>query len=186
MGNEASKKGLSKSETNDLAKKTQFTHQEIEQLKLEFNKIVATTKVKELNMAQFKSLLKGKVQGTDDQLGGLFQLFDSDGSGSVSFNELAVALSVLGKGTAEEKLKFLFQLYDVDKSGTLTADEIQTIIGQMKEVAKSLGREEGAAGNFIQGLMQKLDKDKNGEIDLNEWVTEGSKTPSLLMLLGIK
>jgi Ca2+-binding EF-hand superfamily protein len=40
---------------------------------------------------------------------------DSDKSGTVSFVELATSLSVIGKGTVEEKLAFTFDLYDTDK-----------------------------------------------------------------------
>lgn len=46
----------------------------------------------------------------------LFNQMDSDKSGTVSFAELATSLSVIGKGSADEKLAFTFDLYDADKS----------------------------------------------------------------------
>ncbi len=46
----------------------------------------------------------------------LFNQMDTDKSGTVSFAELATALSVIGKGSADEKLAFTFDLYDTDKS----------------------------------------------------------------------
>lgn len=43
-----------------------------------------------------------------------FALFDSDGSSSISLDELLEALDLLIHGSETDKLKFLFQVYDVD------------------------------------------------------------------------
>jgi len=43
-----------------------------------------------------------------------FALFDSDGSGSISLDELLKALNLLIHGNETDKLRFLFQVYDVD------------------------------------------------------------------------
>lgn len=43
-----------------------------------------------------------------------FALFDSDGSSSISLEELLKALDLLIHGTETDKLRFLFQVYDVD------------------------------------------------------------------------
>lgn len=44
----------------------------------------------------------------------LFALFDSDGSGTISLEELLSALSLLVHGSETDKLRFLFRVYDVD------------------------------------------------------------------------
>lgn len=38
---------------------------------------------------------------------------------------------------------------------------------------------------FAQNIINKLDKDKDGCITLEEWTTVGARTPALLTLLGI-
>lgn len=43
-----------------------------------------------------------------------FTLFDSDGSGTITLQELLEALTLLIHGNPMDKLKFLFQVYDVD------------------------------------------------------------------------
>ena len=43
-----------------------------------------------------------------------FALFDSDGSASISLDELLEALNLLIHGSETDKLRFLFQVYDVD------------------------------------------------------------------------
>lgn len=46
-----------------------------------------------------------------------FALFDSDGSSTISLDELLKALDLLIHGSETDKLKFLFQVYDVDGQG---------------------------------------------------------------------
>lgn len=48
-----------------------------------------------------------------------FALFDSDGSGTITLQELKEALNLLIHGNPMDKLKFLFQVYDVDGKDTL-------------------------------------------------------------------
>lgn len=43
-----------------------------------------------------------------------FALFDADGSGTISLDELLKALGLLVHGSETDKLRFLFQVYDVD------------------------------------------------------------------------
>lgn len=47
-----------------------------------------------------------------------FTLFDSDGSGTITLQELLEALTLLIHGNPMDKLKFLFQVYDVDGKGS--------------------------------------------------------------------
>lgn len=48
-----------------------------------------------------------------------FALFDSDGSGTITLQELKEALNLLIHGNPMDKLKFLFQVYDVDGKDSL-------------------------------------------------------------------
>jgi Ca2+-binding EF-hand superfamily protein len=61
--------------------------------------------------------------------------------------------------------------------------EATNVLNQMKRVAASMGRQ---ADDFIVGLIDKLDADKDGKITRKEWMDVGGKTPSLLVLLGVK
>ncbi|NXI90607.1 NOX5 oxidase, partial [Psophia crepitans] len=66
---------------------------------------------KEINLEEFKAALQVKESFFAERF---FALFDSDGSGTISLEELLGALSLLVHGNEMDKLRFLFQVYDVD------------------------------------------------------------------------
>jgi Ca2+-binding EF-hand superfamily protein len=47
----------------------------------------------------------------------LFSAMDRDGSGTISFEEMAVGLAVLARGDLRAKLSLAFSAFDVDKNG---------------------------------------------------------------------
>ncbi|NXB00866.1 NOX5 oxidase, partial [Cnemophilus loriae] len=68
-------------------------------------------KDREISLEEFKSALQVKESFFAERF---FALFDSDGSGSLSLEELLGSLRLLLRGNSTEKLRFLFQVYDVD------------------------------------------------------------------------
>ncbi|XP_031947805.1 calsenilin isoform X3 [Corvus moneduloides] len=52
----------------------------------------------------------------------LFDAFDADRNGALCFQDFAVGLSVLLRGTEQQKLKWTFDLYDVNKDGYVTKE----------------------------------------------------------------
>ena len=57
-------------------------------------------------------------------LGRLFDLFDVDGNGAVSFDELASGLSIMCGGSRDEKVRAAFDLFDLDGNGYIEWDEM--------------------------------------------------------------
>lgn len=56
--------------------------------------------------------MKERMKGvTEFQVDALFEAMDKDNSGTISFSELAVSLSVLSKGTPQEKLSVCINSY---------------------------------------------------------------------------
>jgi Ca2+-binding EF-hand superfamily protein len=69
--------------------------------------------------------LEGRLLDHSDRL---FDLFDEDKSGYLDFRELIVCLSVLTKGTFEDRLRLFFDIYDQDKSGCLRKADFQQLL----------------------------------------------------------
>jgi Ca2+-binding EF-hand superfamily protein len=52
--------------------------------------------------------------------GFLFRNIDRSNTGFIRFEDLVVTLSILIKGSIEDRLSWIFDLYDLDKDGILT------------------------------------------------------------------
>jgi len=160
-----------------------FSNAELKQLKKEF-KALDKDKSGELDPQEFTALFANHMKGTTpEQMKNLFDFMDTDKSGTVSFKELSTALALLSTGSNEEKLEFLFGSFDTDGSGTLTGEEIVNLVNQMKGIGAAMGRDAAKMDSFIQGLLTKLDQDKDGEITKEEWIKAGMATPSVITLL---
>ncbi|EGC29594.1 hypothetical protein DICPUDRAFT_95912 [Dictyostelium purpureum] len=183
MGQNSSK--LSKSDIDFIAQSTNFSKNEVETLYQDFKKNDKDGNGS-FDRKEFVTFFKSKLTNyPEDQLYKLFDAFDTDKSGSIDFKELSTALSVISKGSAEEKLAVLFDIYDEDKSNTLEAKEVTKMINLMVSIGVSIGRPESDVKIFIVKLIEKIDADKSQSISREEWIKEGSKSPSLLTLLGI-
>ena len=184
MGN---KHSLPKEDVERLSGCTQFSPDSLQDLYKCFQALDKDHSG-ELDRREFRKLWSTRfalknVSAT--QIDRYFDAFDTDGNGTVSFTEFATALSILGPGTKRAKLEYLFDIYDEDKNGVLTSDEIDKILHQMFCVSFMMNRATEKDSKFIQAIVRKLDVNLDGEISREEWINVGSKTPSLLIFLGV-
>uniref|UniRef100_A0A4W4FG40 NADPH oxidase, EF-hand calcium binding domain 5 n=1 Tax=Electrophorus electricus TaxID=8005 RepID=A0A4W4FG40_ELEEL len=140
---------------------------------------------KEIDLDEFKTALKVKESFFAERF---FELFDSDGSRSISLDELLKALNLLIHGSKTDKLRFLFQVYDVDVcsrlpfkdislihlsnpdstgSGSIDPDELRTVLKScLRESAISLPEEK--LDDLTLALFESADKDNSGSITFEE------------------
>ncbi|CAA7035838.1 unnamed protein product [Microthlaspi erraticum] len=128
----------------------------------------------------------------------VFDLFDIDGSGSIDARELNVAMRSLGFEMNNEQINELMAEVDKDQSGAIDFDEfvhmMTTKFGErdstdelskafkildhdnngkisqrdIKVIAKELG--ENFTDNDIEEMIEEADRDKDGEVNLEEFM----------------
>merc|ERR1719399_2740176 len=149
-------------------------------------------------MAQRQSQVKKKKETelTDDQkqeIKEAFDLFDTDGSGSIDAKELKVAMRALGFEPKKEEIQKMISDVDDDGSGTIEFNEflqmmLQKILNRdpkdeilkafrlfdddetgkisfknLKRVAKELG--ERMTDEELQEMIDEADRDGDGEVN---------------------
>ncbi|KAJ6651232.1 hypothetical protein lerEdw1_021170 [Lerista edwardsae] len=142
---------------------------------------------KEINLEEFKAALKVKeasFTGRSFFAERFFALFDSDGSGTISLDELLEALKLLIHGSETDKLRFLFQVYDVDGSGAIDPDELRTVLKScLKESCISLPEEK--LDDLTMALFESADSDSSGCITFEELREELEHFPEVMENLTI-
>mmetsp|Transcript_9937 Transcript_9937/g.18805 ORF Transcript_9937/g.18805 Transcript_9937/m.18805 type:complete len:2759 (+) Transcript_9937:118-8394(+) len=112
-------------------------------------------------------------------LDNLFDIFDQDGNELVDFEELGSGLSVLCKGTRDDKVRAAFQLYDINNSGYITLDEMVTYMTSVftllyetsPEVGESVGSVDPAelAELTARQCFDQADTDGDGRLSFEEF-----------------
>ncbi|XP_074480526.1 Kv channel-interacting protein 4 isoform X2 [Sebastes fasciatus] len=103
----------------------------------------------------------------------LFNAFDTDHNGSVSFEDFVMGLSILLRGTIQEKLNWAFNLYDINKDGYITKEEMLDI---MKAIYDMMGKctypvlKEETPRQHVEVFFQKMDKNKDGVVTIDEFI----------------
>uniref|UniRef100_H3ASR2 Potassium voltage-gated channel interacting protein 2 n=1 Tax=Latimeria chalumnae TaxID=7897 RepID=H3ASR2_LATCH len=67
----------------------------------------------------------------------LFNAFDADNNGTVSFEDFVAGLSIILRGTITDRLNWAFNLYDLNKDGCITKEEMMDI---MKSIYDMMGK----------------------------------------------
>uniref|UniRef100_A0A8D0H113 NADPH oxidase 5 n=1 Tax=Sphenodon punctatus TaxID=8508 RepID=A0A8D0H113_SPHPU len=147
---------------------------------------------KEIDLEEFRTALQVKESFFAERF---FALFDTDGSGTISLDELLKALNLLIHGDETDKLQFLFQVYDVDgkniltrysvaRSGSIELEELRTVLKScLGESAISLPEEK--LDDLTLALFESADADHSGSITFEELKEELERFPEVMENLTI-
>uniref|UniRef100_A0A8C5UCG0 Potassium voltage-gated channel interacting protein 1 n=1 Tax=Malurus cyaneus samueli TaxID=2593467 RepID=A0A8C5UCG0_9PASS len=117
----------------------------------------------------------------------LFNAFDTAQNGSVKFEDFVMALSILLRGTVHEKLRWTFNLYDINKDGYINKEEMMDIV---KAIYDMMGKytypvlKEDAPRQHVEVFFQKMDKNKDGVVTLDEFIESCQESVNSLPLFG--
>jgi len=158
-----------------------------------FKKMAGST-AKEMSRKQFTKTLTLKYPDEFADL--IFDTFDTDGNGTMSLSEFLVYMGLSSGGSLEQKLQGSFMLFDKDHNGELERSEVigcfQTLLhsslykhyvethGGKKPKSLSLSdAQKNEISTIVGELFDNLDSDKNGTIDMQEFVDGFKNHPEL-------
>ncbi|KAI5741090.1 hypothetical protein M8J76_010332 [Diaphorina citri] len=82
-------------------------------------------------------------------------------------------LSVLSRGSVEEKLRWTFTLYDINGDGRITREEMTNIVTAIYELMGKFAEtvlEDGSVTNRVDSVFKKMDKNQDGVVTLDEFL----------------
>ncbi|XP_069116165.1 uncharacterized protein [Argopecten irradians] len=99
---------------------------------------------------------------TDAEIHDMISLVDSDGNGSIDFNEfLHLVAKRLQEADIETGLVEAFRLFDKDGNGYLTANELQSVVATSGEILTDAE---------VNMLMSEADVNNDGKVNYKEFV----------------
>lgn len=166
---------------------TEFSRKELKQLYRNFKNDCPTGIV---NEETFKGIYGQffPYGDADNYAHYVFRAFDPHDEGYINFEQFAVGLSALLRGSLEDRLQWTFRLYDINHDGYITREEMLTII---KSVYKLLGKCVNpplTEDNYIEHtdqIFEKLDQNKDGLVTMEEFFESCSKDDSIVKSMSI-
>ena len=176
-------------ELKDLLSTSAFTKEELNDY---YRKFLSISPAGKLNQLQFDELCAIIFTETTSKsiTKEIFASFDQNNDGQVCFRELITSLSLVMKGTGEEKLRWLFSIYDLDNDGRITLDEVLDAVESMYATTEGRMTGMGAAQIAlrtaeVEHMFKIVDKDSNGYWTLDEFVKGMKSHPAFLKMLKL-
>ncbi|XP_022246137.1 EF-hand calcium-binding domain-containing protein 1-like [Limulus polyphemus] len=180
MATTAAKKQEAKLAKN-LAHKTHFTKQEIETLMINFKKMTMS----KLERTMFREILHNTFEMTDDILmDRIFRTFDADNDGIIDFGEWVTGLSIILRGTQDEKIDFCFKVYDLTGDRIITREEMFHML--KNTMVRQLAEEDPDEGikDLVDLTLKKMDYDRDGRLSADDFKRSVQEEPLLLEAFG--
>ncbi|XP_069163014.1 A-type potassium channel modulatory protein KCNIP1 isoform X2 [Procambarus clarkii] len=118
----------------------------------------------------------------------VFGTMDQDGSGSITFGDFIMGLSVLLKGTLQERVNWIFNLYDINNDGYITKEELIDIVTSIYDLLGDQGNpsiDDGTAIDHVDKVFEKLDLNKDGVVTMDEFMEYCSKNENVIQSMNI-
>ncbi|XP_035684089.1 neuronal calcium sensor 1-like isoform X6 [Branchiostoma floridae] len=188
MGKSGSK--LTAGEMKELQECTYFDKKELQQWHRDFMKDCPSGA---LRKEEFTTIYKQFFPHGDPTKFAdfVFNVFDTNKDGYITFKEFICALSITSRGTLDEKLDWAFNLYDLDNDGYITKSEMLNIVEAIyamveKGTMLELPPDEDTPEKRVNKIFAQMDKNKDGKLTKEEF-REGSKCdPWIVQALSLE
>ena len=132
----------------------------------------------------FRDFLHKSFELTEDLvMDGIFRVFDRNNNMSIDDREFVEGLAIILRGNLNDKIEFAFQVYDMKHNNYIDRDEIQQFLRHCIVRMPEEDIEEGVK-DIVELIVKKMDVDKDGKINLDDFKSTVIKEPLLLEAFG--
>ncbi|GFT22232.1 kv channel-interacting protein 4 [Nephila pilipes] len=118
----------------------------------------------------------------------VFRTFDQNRNGAITFKDFIQCLSLMCRGTIQEKLQWAFKLYDLNGDGRITKKELTDIVCSVYALMgrrSFSGAEEKALRDHVDKTFLKMDINKDGVVTMDEFMEICSKDETIAQSLAL-
>ncbi|XP_051506883.1 Kv channel-interacting protein 2 [Myxocyprinus asiaticus] len=118
----------------------------------------------------------------------LFETFDTNKNGCLSFKEFVAGLSLILRGSINDRLSWAFNFYDLDKDGCITKEEMINVV---KSIYDMMGRftypcmQDDTPREHVENFFQKMDRKHDGVITIEEFIESCQKDENIMQSLRL-
>ncbi|XP_054258170.1 Kv channel-interacting protein 1 isoform X4 [Macrosteles quadrilineatus] len=156
-----------------LSRATRFTEPELKKIYRGFKAECPTGVVKEDAFKGIYSQFFPKGANTSQYAHYVFNTLDQDRSGLLSFEDFVHGLSILSRGSLDEKLRWTFSLYDINGDGRITREEMTDIVTAVYELMGKFAEptvDDTIVQAKVDRIFQKMDRNHDGVVTLEEFL----------------
>ena len=188
MGQVASTSGTQDFSLGSIARQTNFTKEELIKFRQAFMEIAAKspeigdTVISQEQFGEMLALVEVPASNASF-MSLLFNAFDKNGDGFVNFVEFTAGLSMVLKGTPQEKYQLCFEIYDVKKTGYITKPEMRQVLASMNLVLRaSESSNRGYTNDDLDAFVTKIfsEAGQPEKLSFDDFIAQVSKNPELV------
>ena len=170
MGSKNGKPLLREDDIANLVKTSGMTEKDV---KHAFDSFVAEHPSGKMKPKDFRQIMSSALPKKDASKmeKHVFRIYDANNDGHVDFVEFMVVYTIMAGGSETEILTKIFRLFDVNSDGVISKKEMSRLVKDMYGLLKKDDPNISAADLIAKSAFAEMDKDEDGKVSLQEFLT---------------
>ena len=170
MGSKNGKPLLREDDIANLVKTSGMTEKDV---KHAFDSFVAEHPNGKMKPKDFRQIMSSALPKKDASKmeKHVFRIYDANNDGHVDFVEFMVVYTIMAGGSETEILTKIFRLFDVNSDGVISKKEMSRLGKDMYGLLKKDDPNISAADLIAKSAFAEMDKDEDGKVSLQEFLT---------------